>query len=187
MSTARRLHYTYADYLSIERDSPVRHEYCDGEIYAMAGGTPEHAALAAQMSFLLKSRLPSECRPFSSDLRVRISASDLTTYPDVSVVCGPVERSKEDPLAIVNPALVVEVTSPSTEDYDRGEKLSHYKQLPSLRSVLIVSHREPRLTLWTRETGEWNAREFRGDERCGLAEWKLELTPAEVFSALSGL
>lgn len=187
MSIARRLHHSYADYLAVERDSPVRHEYCDGEIYALASSGLEHAALAARIGAVLSSRSTSEHIVFSGDLRIRISASDVTTYPDVSVVCGSVERSKEDPLAIVNPALVVEVTGPSTEGYDRGEKLSHYKQLPSLRSVLIVSHREARLTLWSREGGAWAVREFRGDERCALAEPPLELTPAEVFSALAGL
>jgi Uma2 family endonuclease len=156
MSTsARRLHYTYAQYLSLEEESSVRHEYLDGEIYAMGGGSPDHAALAATVIGILRGQLPHACRAFTSDLRVRIPPTGLTTYPDAAVVCGPTERSPDDPLAVVNPMLLVEVTSSSTEDYDRGEKLRHYKSLASLREVLFVSHRRPELTLHRREGADW--------------------------------
>jgi Uma2 family endonuclease len=156
MSTsARRLHYTYAQYLSLEEESSVRHEYLDGEIYAMAGGSPDHAALAAACIGALRGQVPPGCRAFTSDLRVRIAATGLTTYPDAAVICGGTLRAPEDPLAVTNPVLLVEVTSPSTEDYDRGEKLRHYKSLPSVREVLIVSHRAPHLTLHRRGDADW--------------------------------
>jgi Uma2 family endonuclease len=86
---------------------------------------------------------------------VRIPATGLSTYPDAAVVCGPTQRAADDPLAVVNPVLLIEVTSPSTEDYDRGEKLRHHQNLPSPREVLIVSHQEPRLTLHRREGETW--------------------------------
>ena len=149
----RRVHYTYAQYLVLEEESSVRHEYLDGEIYAMAGGSPDHAALAAALIAILRGQLPAGCRVFTSDLRVRTGATGLTTYPDAAVVCGRTERSREDPLAVVNPVLLVEVTSDSTDD--RGEKLRHYKNLPSLREVLFVSHRGPELTLHRREDADW--------------------------------
>jgi len=156
MSTsARHVHYTYAEYLALEEESSVRHEFLDGEIYAMAGGSPDHAALAAAVIGLVRGQLPPGCRVFTSDLRVRIAATGLTTYPDAAVICGSTERSSEDSLAVTNPLLLVEVTSPSTEEYDRGEKLRHYKGLPSLREVLIVSHRTPELTLHRREDAGW--------------------------------
>jgi Uma2 family endonuclease len=156
MSTsARRVHYTYAQYLALEEHSPVRHEFLDGEIYAMAGGTPDHAALAAALIRIVGSQLPPGGRAFTSDLRVRIAATGLTTYPDAAVICGPTQRTLEDPLAVANPVLLVEVTSPSTEDYDRGEKLRHYKGLPTLREVLFVSHRAPQLTLHRRGDTDW--------------------------------
>ena len=155
MSTsARHLHYSYAEYRALEDESSVRHEYLDGEIYATAGGTPDHAALAAAVIHLLGSALKPSCRAFSSDLRIRIEASGLSTYPDVSVVCGKTIRSPDDALAVTNPVLLVEITSPSTEEYDRGEKLRHYKLLPSVQEVLILSHRGPRLTLHRREEGD---------------------------------
>jgi Uma2 family endonuclease len=156
MSTsARRVHHTYAEYLALEEESSVRHEFLGGEIYAMAGGSPDHAGLAAALIRSLGTGLPPGCRAFTSDLRVRIAATGLSTYPDVAVVCGRTERAPDDPLAVTNPVLLVEVTSPSTEEYDRGEKLRHYKSLPSLREVLIVSHRSPELTLHRREGAQW--------------------------------
>jgi Uma2 family endonuclease len=154
-STARRLHHTYAEYVDLEEQSPIRHEYLDGEIYAMAGGSPDHAALAAAVIRLLGTRLAPGCRLFTSDLRVRIPASGLSTYPDVAVICGRTLRAPDDRLAVVNPIVIVEVTSDSTEDYDRGEKLRHYKQLSSVQDVLIVSHRTAHLTLHRRTGSEW--------------------------------
>src|SRR5438093_6264582 len=108
-TTARRLHYTYAEYLALEEESPIRHEYLDGEIYAMAGGTPDHAALAAAMIGLLRAFIPLPCRVFTSDLRIRTSTG-LSTYPDAAVVCGKTLRAADDPIAVTNPCLLVEVT-----------------------------------------------------------------------------
>ena len=141
------MHYTYGEYLSLEEESSIRHEYLDGEIYAMAGGTPDHAAVSLTVLALLRSQLPRGCRAYTSDLRVRIPATGLTTYPDGAVVCGGTQRAADDPIAVTNPILLIEVTSNSSEDYDRGEKLRHYQTIPTVREVLIVSHREPRLTL----------------------------------------
>jgi Uma2 family endonuclease len=156
MSTStRRVHYTYAQYLALEEECSVRHEFLDGEIYAIAGGSPDHAALAAALIGILRGKLPPGCRVFTSDLRVRIADSGLSTYPDAAVICGRTLRATDDALAIVNPVLLVEVTSASTEDYDRGEKLRHYKSLASLREVLFVSHRGPQLTLHRREDAGW--------------------------------
>ena len=108
------MHYTYAEYLALEEESSVRHEFLEGEIYAMAGGSPDHAALAAACIGILRSQLPPGCRAYTSDLRVRIAATGLTTYPDAAVICGPTQRPPEDPLAVANPVLLVEITSPST-------------------------------------------------------------------------
>jgi Uma2 family endonuclease len=159
--TARQVHYTYDQYLALEDESPIRHEYLDGEIYAMAGGSPDHAALAAAVIRVLGVRLPPGCRVFTSDLRVRVPSTGLSTYPDAAVICGRTQRAQDDGLAVVNPAVVVEVTSTSTEAYDRGEKLRQYQQLPSVGDILIVSHREPRLTLYRRDDQGWQVEEAR--------------------------
>lgn len=154
-TTARRVHYTYDEYVVLEDESSIRHEYLEGEIYAMAGGSPDHAALAATIIGLLRSTIPPGCRVFTSDLRIRVPASGLSTYPDVAVICGRTARAADDALAVTNPVLLVEVTSDSTEDYDRGEKLRHYQSLPSVREILLVSHREPSLTVHRREGTGW--------------------------------
>jgi Uma2 family endonuclease len=132
---AHPVRFSFAEYVSLERSSNVKHEHLNGQIFAMAGGTPEHAAITAAASGLLFSQLRGRpCRVYSSDLRVR--AADLTTYPDVTVVCGDVERDPADPNTARNPKFIVEVTSPNTEDYDRGEKLERYQQIPGLASFL---------------------------------------------------
>jgi Uma2 family endonuclease len=180
-TTARRLHYTYEQYAALEEESSIRHEYLDGEIYAMAGGSPDHAALAAAVISLLRPQLPPGCRVFTLDLRIRIRSTGLSTYPDVAVVCGRTARAPDDPLAVVNPVLLVEVTSNSTEKYDGGEKLRHYKHLPSVRQVLIVSHREPYLTLHRREDQEWIAIEARREEGIVLAAIAARLPVEDVY------
>lgn len=181
MSTVRRVHYTYAEYLALEEESSVRHEYLDGEIYAMAGGTPDHAALAASLISVIRSQLPPGCRMFTSDLRVRIPATGLSTYPDAAVVCGQTQRADDDALAVVNPLLLLEVTSPSTEEYDRNEKLRQYKNLPSLREVLFVSHREPHLTLHRRDEAGWSVLTAERGGALTLASVPVRVEVDEVY------
>lgn len=154
--------YAYTEYVLLEEHSPVRHEFIAGEIYAMAGGTPEHAALAASVLRLLGNQLPSGCRAYTSDLRVRVATADVTTYPDGAIICGKVVRAADDPLAATNPIVVIEVTSPSTETYDKGAKLDIYKTLPSLKEIVIVSHREPHISVHRRKPdGTWETLEAR--------------------------
>ncbi len=164
--SARRLHYDYADYLAALEQSALKLEYCDGVIYAMAGGTRAHAELAASVIVALHAALPRSCRVATSDLKVRVEATDLSAFPDASVTCGASQTSAIDANALVNPKILVEVTSRPTEDYKRGDKLSHYEQLESLRAVLLVSHETRRITLVERNSEEgrhrWEERELRG-------------------------
>jgi Uma2 family endonuclease len=148
---------TYEQYLAAEQASALRHEYLCGQVFAMAGGTPEHAALAMAVGVQLGTMLQGKpCRVFGSDLRVRIEGTDLSTYPDVTVVCGRLERSAIDPDAATNPVLIVEVLSDGTEAYDRGEKFAHYRRLTSLSEYVLISQRTPRLELYRRNsTGHW--------------------------------
>ena len=95
------------------------------------------------------------CRVFSSDLRVRVLATGLATYPDVSVVCGPLETDPENKNSVVNPTFLVEVLSESTESYDRNEKFEHYRQIPSLEAYLLISQQEPCVELRQLESGVW--------------------------------
>src|SRR5213075_1283197 len=113
-----KINYTYVEYLALESSSNVKHEFLAGQIYAMAGGTPENAALAAAVIGLLFTELRGgRCRAYDADLRVR-TPSGLATYPDVTVICGRSERDEGDPQAVTNPTLIIEVLSRSTEEYD---------------------------------------------------------------------
>jgi len=170
VTTARQLHYDYAEYLASLEASTLKLEYCRGVIYAMAGGTRAHAQLSAATIVALAGALPKTCRVATSDLKVRVEALELSTFPDASVTCGEAQSSTLDANAVVNPSLLVEVTSKSTEDYDRGEKLESYKRLESLRAVLIVSHRERRVTVIERgERADWTECELHAGERVTLS------------------
>ena len=162
---------SYPAYVAAEEQSDTRHEFLRGEVLAMAGGTPEHAALAMAIGVALSNALAGRpCRVYGADLRVRIEATDLSTYPDVTVVCGKLERATDDANAATNPVLVVEVLSDGTEAYDRGEKFAHYRRLPSLREYLLVSQRERRLELYRKnDAGQWVLFEAGPGERLTLA------------------
>lgn len=185
VSTARRLHYSYEHYVRVLEQSTVKIEFCDGEMYAMAGGTPEHAQLAASVIGILRNALRGRCSVYSSDLKVRIDATDLTTFPDVSVVCGEPTSSPIDKDAITNPTLLVEVTSASTEDYDRGNKLSHYKQLPSLAAVIFVSHKRRCVTVVRRTASGWEERDFHAGESVSLEIPDVSLSIDEVYEGIT--
>ena len=163
-----RQRFTFAEYLVLEEGSTVKHEFLDGLVWAMAGGTPEHAAVCANVSRLLGNQLEGRpCRVYSSDLRVRVRATGLGTYPDVTVICDRFEPHPDDPMGhtAVNPRVIVEVLSPSTEAYDRGEKLVHYQQIASLAEVVLVAHDRREIQVLRREAdGEWRSHVAKGDE-----------------------
>lgn len=138
---AQHASYTLEEYLQLEQYANVKHEYLDGAVHAMAGGSPEHGAITMRLGGALIPQLRGRgCTVYSSDVRIRVRATGLATYPDLSVGCGEREVDPLDPQALVDPVVLVEVLSPSTEAYDRGEKLRHYQRIPTLREVLLVAH-----------------------------------------------
>lgn len=157
-TVARARHrYTYDEFLAYERDSGMKHEYDDGEILAMAGGSRRHNALALRVGAAL-DRVRQGCHAFQSDQKVRVLATGRATYPDVTVVCGDIEGDPADPsgATITNPTVLVEVLSPSTEHDDRGSKWLHYQQIPSLREYVLVSQDAMRVERYRRlPTGGW--------------------------------
>ncbi|HET8772680.1 MAG TPA: Uma2 family endonuclease [Thermoanaerobaculia bacterium] len=158
-----RYRYTYDEYIAYERHSELKHEFVDGEIYAMAGGSPRHSALAFRVGGALHSALPRGCTAFQSDMRLRVLATGRATYPDVSMVCGPIQLDPADSsgTTITNPALLVEVLSKSTEEVDRGSKLEDYQRIPSLQEYVLVSQ-YPRIEIYRRlDSGGWEYREVR--------------------------
>ena len=175
--------YSFRDYVLLERDSNVKHEYLDGTIYAMAGGSPEHALRAANVIGLLRPQLRGgPCRVYSSDLRVRALGSGLATYPGGSVVCGPLQRDPDDRHTVLNPTVLVEVLSPTTAAYDRTAKVEDYKSIPSLGEVLLVAHDEVLCELWRRnQDGTWSRTEARGGETVELSSLGCTLAVDEVY------
>ena len=156
VNPAKRTRVPYAEYLAAERASELRHEYLRGEVWAMAGGTPEHARLALAVGAELRAAVRGRpCVVFSSDLRVRIQDTDRATYPDVTVVCGERRAPDDDPDAVTNPIVLVEVLSDSTEQADRGEKFAHYRRIPSLREYVLVSQDAPRVEVFRRQPDGW--------------------------------
>lgn len=174
---------SYTEYLRAEDASPIRHEYVRGRVFAMAGGTPEHGALAAAVIRELGVALhKKKCRVYSSDLRVRVQETDLATYPDATVVCGKLETAQDDPNAVTNPTLLVEVLSDSTEAYDRGAKAAHYRRIPSLKEYVLVAQEEKRIEVYRRSPrGSWELFEARSGEGVELDSLGIRLDVDAVY------
>ena len=142
---------TAAEYLARERAAATKSEFCDGEIFAMAGTSKNHARIvmnfSRELSNLLKGR---KCEPFASDLRVKVEASGLYTYPDFLVVGDDAQFEDAHLDTLLNPALIIEVLSDSTEQYDRVKKFDFYRAMPSLQEYVLVSQSAPRVEQFLR-------------------------------------
>jgi Uma2 family endonuclease len=177
-------HMSYAEYRAREGEAPQKHEYLRGNVFAMAGGTPEHARLQSRLAIELGRLLEGRpCEPFSSDLRVRVLGTDLSTYPDLTVVCGKLETAPDDADAVVNPVVIVEVLSDSSEAYDRGEKFAHYRHIPALREYLLVSQRTRRLEVFRRTGGRsWEYADRGPGETMRLESLDIAIEVDAVYS-----
>jgi Uma2 family endonuclease len=173
-----------AEYLRIERSAECKSEFFDGELFAMAGGTPQHSLIATNVARELGNALKGRpCVAYNSDLRLKIEATGLFTYPDVSVVCGPLALVPGTNDTFTNPTLLVEVLSDSTEAYDRGQKFVHYRQIPSLREYLLVSQKEPRLEHFGKRPDGWIFDEVAGTHaEVKLPSLDIILSLAEIFA-----
>lgn len=174
---------TYAEYLAREATSEVKHEFLRGDVWAMAGGTPTHARLCAALSVAIGGKLAGkQCVPYSADLRVRIEATDRSTYPDFAVVCGPDQFAKDDPDAITNPTVIVEVLSETTERSDRGEKFAHYQRLASLQEYVLVGQNEPRIEVFRRREKTWVLSIYEAGDVVHLESLGIEFKIDAVYS-----
>ena len=168
----------------MERVSPEKHEFVDGEIYTMAGGSEEHSALAAVIvAILVDAARRRSSRAHTSDLRIYVEAVRLATFPDASVVCGPLQHHQPSPeTTALNPTIVVEVTSNSSEEYDLGFKREAYRTIPSLREYIIVLHRERRVIVDARSLdGPWTTRTAARGERFELPSLQAEIAVDDVY------
>ncbi len=176
---------TEAEYLTIERAAEFKSEFFEGEMFAMAGGTVQHSLIATNLAAEFRNRLKgSQCIPYNADLRIKIEATGLFTYPDLSVICGPVRFAPGTDDTVVNPAVLVEVLSDSTEAYDRGRKFEHYRQIPTLREYLLVSQKEPRIEQFIRQPEDrWLLTEAVGMEKqIEVPSLQTAISLAEIFA-----
>lgn len=175
---------TPEEYLAIERQADTRSEYLDGETFAMSGASRWHNLVTTNLSGELRAQLKTRsCEVYSSDQRVHIPATGLYTYPDVVVVCG--EPRFEDRLldTLLNPRLLIEVLSPTTEGYDRGKKFEHYQSVDSLLEYLLVDPARPRLEHYLRQDGNrWVLTVLESlDATVALTSIQCELPLAEIY------
>lgn len=156
--------FTPAEYLEWEEQQEFRHEFVDGEVYAMTGGTVNHSEIAVNFSTILRNHLRgSGCRVLNSDVKVQTLASNSYCYPDISVTCDARDRTASK--FISHPCLIVEVLSPSTEAYDRGDKFALYRRSTSLQEYVLVSTNQMRLDVYQRnERGRWEFSSYSSGE-----------------------
>lgn len=179
---------TLAEYLQQEAEAVERHEYIHGEAFAMAGGSPRHAAISASIIAALGARLRGTgCRPTTGDQRIYVPATGCMFYADALVICGPYQLATVDPHAVTNPTVIIEVLSPSTADHDRGTKFEHYRRLPSLQEYVLVSQDEPHLDHRRRLEGDtWLVSPVTEGDLV-LKSLGLRIPLAEIYADLEGL
>jgi Uma2 family endonuclease len=172
--------FTPEEYFSWEEQQLVRHEYIDGQVYAMSGGSIIHSQIASHFNRLLGNHLiGSGCRTLNSDARVNILASSHYVYPDVSVTCD--ERDKTTPQYITYPCLIVEVLSSSTEAYDRGNKFKLYRRNPCLQEYVLVSSEAMSIELFRKVDNNWSILDYELGDSVELASVKLTFPIEQVY------
>jgi len=179
---------TEEQYLQIERQAETKSEFHDGQMYAMAGASPNHALLTASISALLHRQVPPGWRVFSSDLRIKVAKVGLYTYPDCSVVCGDLQFSGDQQDVVVNPVLLVEVLSPSTEGYDRGKKSELYRTIDSFREYLIVHQDAQHVEHYSKQDdGSWLLREHvSAGGAVAIARLNVQILLADLYASALG-
>jgi len=181
---AQRIRMTEDEYLAFERASDERHEYADGEIFAMAGGSEAHSAVAAGMIRVLGNVFHGRrCRVYTSDMRIHIPIARRYVYSDASVVCGLREFQGDKRDILLNPRAIVEVLSPATEEYDRGDKFTQYKTIPSLAHYVLASQDKPFVEVFTRQLdGTWTCVNYEAGQRIVLPTLECEFDVDQVYT-----
>lgn len=183
-TAAKEPFYTPEQYLALERKAPYKSEYHDGCIFAMTGASREHNLIAGNVHAAIHSQLRNRpCEAYVSDMRVRVSAMDLYTYPDVVVACGGPQFEDRKLDTLLNPKLIVEVLSDSTEAYDRGVKFKHYRRLASLQEYVIISQDKVLVERYTRQGAEWLLAESSDlKDVLRLASIECEVPLSEIYA-----
>ncbi|TPQ26985.1 Uma2 family endonuclease [Methylomonas koyamae] len=183
MALAEKLKLSCAEYLQGEEAAAVKHEYLDGEVWAMVGASDAHVSIAMNLAFLLKQALKqSPCRTYISDMKVNVAAANAFFYPDVLVSCNPKDRDNR--LFKQHPVFIAEVLSPSTEAFDRGAKFAAYRQLDSLQSYWLIDSRTQAIDCFRRTADNaWLLHSHTGPgDKLAIPELNLELDFAEIYA-----
>lgn len=189
MPAGKRRHYTVEEYLRLEEDSSEKHEYRDGEIVAMAGGSPDHSLILANTIGELRNHLKGKpCRLYESNLRIKDVRKVLYHYPDATVVCGPTlyDPQEAKKMTVINPRVIVEVLSSSTEGYDRGVKFSRYREIESFEEYVLIAQEGLSVETFLRQPdGTWSLAAYNG--RDAIAKIRclgIDLPLAEVYAGV---
>jgi Uma2 family endonuclease len=188
MSSQPKSYLTPEEYLAFERKSETKHEYFNGEVFSMVGASRKHNLIAGNIFGELRQQLKGKpCEAYTNDMRVRIPAAGLYTYPDVIVVCGEPKFDDEYIDTLLNPTLVVEVLSESTESYDRGRKAGFYRSVESVAEYLLVSQDEYRVEQYVKQPdGRWLLADIRSPESIlELTALRCTLPMKEIYSRVS--
>jgi Uma2 family endonuclease len=184
MSASPHPRLTEDEYLRIERAAEFKSEFYDGRMYAMSGGSSAHALIIPNLAAELRNALKQKpCTVYVTELRLRVVPRGSYTYPDVTVVCGPPAFADNQKDTLLNPTLIVEVLSPSTEAHDRGLKFAQYRQIESLQEYGLVSQSEPRVEIFRRQpSGDWLLSEFIGlDATCSFHSVDCRISLSEIY------
>ena len=184
MSQLAEQFITAADYLALERQAETKSEYLNGRIYAMSGASRNHNRITVNLTSTLHAQLKRKpCEPFSGDMRVKVKPTGLYTYPDVVVVCGQAQFDDSQRDTLLNPTLIVEVLSDSTEAYDRGRKFEHYRKLESLMEYVLIAQHRPHVESYRRQPDQrWVLTESDGlESSLRLDAIDCELALAEIY------
>lgn len=184
MSAVPKLYLTPAEYLAFERQSDIKHEYFRGDLFAMSGASRQHVRIAVNATIVLGNQLARRgCDVFNSDMRVKVSPTGLYTYPDLAIVCGRPRFEDKELDTLLNPSVIIEILSKSTEAYDRGEKFAQYRTLETLTDYLLISQTRPHIERFTRqEGGLWLLSESIGlDAVMPIESIQCQLPLAEVY------
>jgi Uma2 family endonuclease len=184
MSSQTKPSYTVQEYLAIERTSQRKNEYFNGEIFAMGGASERHNLIVGNVFASLHTQMRGRhCKVYASDMRVKISQTGLYTYPDILALCGEAKFDDEQQDTLLNPAIIIEVLSKSTEGYDRGEKFAHYRRIDSLLEYVLISQGKTRIEHYMRQPdNQWLLSEVsQPQEKLELLSIQCALLIADVY------
>ncbi len=179
--------YTIEEYLEMENAATEKHEYYEGEIFAMSGAKLPHNTVTRNLLVNLGIKLKGKaCQPFGSDQRVHIEKNTLFTYPDISIVCGPVVTLNDDQYNVLNPTVIIEVLSPSTKTYDRGDKFKLYRDIPTLKEYILVDSGSYSVEdFYVNEQGNWELNEYKSfDETLSLNSIGVSLALSDIYDGV---